>query len=155
MSDDSKSGDPAANLGGPSTLSSGFNADVELGAQIAALSPEAKMKVEVFQKTSEQRQADERKQQQRNRPYRVLKQKVELYENYIRDQGNRPAEIRADPTPDLKIMADRAEEIVRANEEYFLKRIEREAAANIRQVIANERKGQGHSAPDREPDLEP
>lgn len=141
MSDDTKSPDNNANSGKPSPISEAFNRDNELAEQVARLSPEAQEKCRTIRQLSAERLEGERRGQQRSHSFRVLKTKVELLENYIRDTTTeRPPEMRADPTPDLEIMSAQAERMVKEKEAYFLDRIQREAEANIRHVVASERR---------------
>lgn len=129
-----------ANFGRDQSLSKQFNDRNKLAEQIANLSPEGQKKCEMIGQLAEERLEAEKRNQQRSHGYRVLKQKVELLENYIRgDLSQRPPEIQADPTPDLKIIDEQAERMVAQREEFFLGHIEREAAANMRQVIVGER----------------
>ena len=141
MSKDTTLGGGNSNLPADASMSEAFNRQNELAEQVAKLSPGAQEKVRVIRELSVERLEAEKRNQQRSHAYRVLKQKVELLENYIRDPSPRPDEIRADPSPDLKIMDEQAERMVADKEAFYRRHIEREAEANIRQVIVSERKG--------------
>lgn len=142
MSDSTKSGGGNANSGNQVEVSEAFNKKNELAAQVAQLSPEGQEKCRVVRELSDQRMEAEKRNQQRSHQYRVYKQQVTLLENYVRDTTTeRPPEIRADPSPDLKIIAEQAERMVTDREAFYMRHIEREADANIRQIIVSERRG--------------
>ncbi|MBS7537744.1 hypothetical protein [Ancylobacter lacus] len=155
MSEDTKSGGGSANSGGRAAMSEAFNRENDLAQQIATLSPEGKRKVEMVRELSSERLDAEKRAQQRSNGFRLMRTKVELLENYIRDQSDRPPEVRANPTQDLVIINEQAERMVAEREAFYLRTIEREAEANIRQIIASERQGQDRSRQpdhDREPE---
>ncbi|RDJ21082.1 hypothetical protein DWF00_07635 [Bosea caraganae] len=141
MSKDTMSGGGNSNSPADAPMSEAFNRQNELAAQVANMSPAAQEKVRMIRELSAQRLEAEKRKQHNSHEYRVLKQKVELLTNYIRDPAPRPAEIRADPSPDLKIIDDQAERMVADKETFYRRHIEREAEANIRQVVVSERKG--------------
>jgi len=144
MSDDTRSGDSNANSGKGARISETFNERRDaLAEQVAQLSPEAQEKCRMIRDLSDQRLETEKRNQQRSHQFRVYKQQVTLLENYIKDQSERPPEIRADPTPDLDIILRQAERMVKEREEFYVRHIEREADANIRQIVVGERQGQG------------
>ncbi|MCK0197420.1 hypothetical protein MWN34_10895 [Ancylobacter sp. 6x-1] len=155
MSEDTKSGGGSANSGGRGPMREAFNRDNDLDSQIAALPPETRRKVEVLQELKGERLEAEHRAQQRSHGFRLMRTKVELLENYIRDQSERPPEVRADPTQDLVIINEQAERMVAEREAFYLRNIEREAEANIRQIIASARSGEDRSRQpdhDREPE---
>ena len=152
MTDDTKSASGNAN-----SPNKAFNSGQKLAHDIANLSPDGQKLCKEISKVSAERMQAEKDSQKRSHNYRVMKSKVELMEKYILDQSSRPAEIRANPEPDLKIIHEEAERMVREKEEFYLLNIEREADANLRQVVAMERGGYDFSQGDlghEDPDLE-
>lgn len=149
--DDSKPQGRDANFkAGP--IAETFSKAVDLDAQVATLSPAGQQQCRAIQQLSAERLESEKASQQRSHGFRVMRTKVELLENYIRHPAPRPPGIVADPTNDLKIIHEQAEQSVRDREAGFLKNIERETDANVRQVITRERKGHepGRGTPDHD-----
>jgi serine phosphatase RsbU (regulator of sigma subunit) len=139
MSEDSKDNAVNANFG----LSESFNRNEKLARDIASLSPAAKETCRAISEVSEKRMEHEKKNQQRYHAHRVLKTKVELLEKYVMDPLEHPPEFRA---ADLKIIDEQAERMVKEKEEFYLRTIEREAEANLRQVVAMDQLGHDFSA---------
>lgn len=152
MSEDTKDNAANANNG----LTAAFNRDERLAHDIANLSPAGIETCKNIEAVAAQRMETEKRNQQRSHAHRILKTKVELLENYVRDQSERPAEIKADPSADLKVIDEQAERMVREKEAFYLRTIERETEANLRQVVAMERGGHdfSQSEMDREQDMD-
>ncbi|WP_439629966.1 hypothetical protein [Shinella sp.] len=142
MSQDSKDNAVNANNG----LSDTFNRKEKLAHEIAKLSPSGLQICKKIEAVAAERLENEKRQQQRFHSHRVLKEKVGLLENYIREQSEKPAEIKADPSADLKIIQEQSERIVADREQFYLRTIEREADANLWQVVSMERGGHNFSA---------
>lgn len=142
MSQDSKDNAVNANNG----LSDTFNRKEKLAHEIAKLSPSGLQICKKIEAVAAERLENEKRQQQRFHSHRVLKEKVGLLETYVRTQSEKPAEIRADPSADLKIIDEQAERVVKDKEQFYLRTIEREAEANLWQVVSMERGGHDFSA---------
>lgn len=140
MSEDNKSGATNAN-----SLNPTFNRDNKLAHDIAKLSPAGQQLCKKVSTVSAERMEEEKKNQQRSHNFRIMKTKVELMEKYVLDQSDRPPEIKADPSADLKIIHEQAERMVKEKEEFYLRNIEREAEANLRKIVAMELGGHDFS----------
>jgi hypothetical protein len=152
MSEDTKSGRPGASLDATRPVSPAFNRENDLEQQISALSPKAQEKCRMLQQLGTDRLDTEKRNQQRSHDYRVMKVKIDLLTGYIRNQGARPGSVKQDPTPDLEVIDQEAERIVRDREGFYQSVIHRETEANLRQIIAQERQGRsaGHGEPDHD-----
>lgn len=141
MSKDTISGNGNSNSPADTSMSEAFNRQNELAEQVANLSPAGQEKVRMIRELGGERLEAEIRRQQNSHEYRYMKEKVALLEAYIRNPAPRPDAIKADPTPDLDIINEQAKRIVTEREKYYRTRIERDADANIRQVVVSERKG--------------
>lgn len=141
MANDTTSKEPGAKLDQTQPISGEFNKQNTLADLITSASPRAQEKAKMLLELRDERLENEKRTQQRHHSYRLYRTRVELLENYIMDPSPRPDGVRADPAQDVRIIREQAERMVSEREEFYQRHIEREAEANIRQVIANDRQG--------------
>ena len=151
MTQDSKSGGSGSNSGRGRSMSADFNEGHDVAQQIAQLSPEARQKAQMVQELGDESLDTERKSQQRAHNFRVMKTKVDLYENYVMSPALRHPEGKAQ---DIEIINQEAERIVTAREEYHLDQITKGTEAKIRHLIAKDRQVADGSASNPELEVE-
>jgi hypothetical protein len=139
--DDSKSTPRDANSAA-APISERFNQSNDLETQISTLSATGQRECRAIQTLSEERLESEIDSQKRSHGYRVMKEQVKRLEDYVRQPAPRPPGILHDPTNDLNIIREQSEKTVRDREAHFQDRIRKEAVANVKLVVARERKGQ-------------
>jgi len=148
MTQDNKSGGGGTNSGRARSMSADLNEGQDIAQQITQLSPEAQQKARIVQELGDESLETERRSQQRAHSYRVMKTKVELYENYVMNPAPRHPDAKAQ---DIEIINQEAERIVTAREEYHLDQITKGTDAKIRHLIAKDRQVSGAA---RDPELE-
>ena len=159
MSDDTNPRARRANLGSSrleqtKPVTQGFNQINALEGEIAKASPEAQRLCKKLQQLGQARYEKELKDQKRARAYRERKAQVGLLTHYIESQHERPDEIRRDPSQDLAIIKQQAQDMVRAREEAYLKNIARDLEANLRETLSADRQGPRRDGPDFEHEQE-
>lgn len=132
------------------------NARQQQDYQLTQLSQETQNKAQMLNDIYDKRTKQEWSSQQRSRQFRELKQKVQMLEDYVREDAPRPNTPEA-REHDLQIIDDKAKEMVAQREEYFLEKIERERHEMLEQVIkeaeANTPSAQA-SAPSQEAEID-
>lgn len=142
MSDkDSKSTDLNAKN---STIAEQFNLENAVGEQIASASPDAQNRVKDRLQLRDDRMEKERRDQGRSYQFRLNREKNQMMEKYITEDALRPntAEARAQ---DLQIINEQAERRVNDRQDYYLNTIDREAKADVQQILSGDRQ-QAHEA---------
>ena len=134
MSDDTTNGISNANSA-PDASQHFADARQEQDYRLTQASPEAQARAEMLNDIYSKRMAEEQRKQRSSHEFRVRGEKIKLMEEYIRSDAPRPNDPQARAN-DLKIIDDRAQEIVSEKEAHFQERIERERHQMMEQLIA-------------------
>ncbi len=115
-----------------------FNLENELAERVTSASPEAQSRIKDRLELRNDRMDKEKQNQKRSHQFRLNREKVQLMEKFILENAPRPdhPEVRVQ---DLQIINEDAAHRLSSKEEYYLKTIEKEAQADVRQILSNDR----------------
>ena len=134
---------PGKSLDNTRPISERFNLDAETVMKIGEASPHAQQKAHMLLEVRDERMELERKSQQRSHQFRVNREKVRLFENYIREDAPRPNDPAAREN-DIRVIHDEAERMVCEKEAQYLQNIEYQTKKGIEQVLTRDREGPAH-----------